>query len=278
MKGQFSIEWLSQSSSSVRDEQQTSSTSTDSLPGSYSRWTSPHMEKHMEEKYTEEKYLQEKSMEKFMHEKYTEEKHMPEKYTEGKRIQKHTHESGFSSSTEDEELSGCESEGSRSEGSGSRSPAAPGSVAPASGSGSPSSGRRPRTAFSSEQISSLERVFKRNAYLGAQDKAELCRTLKLTDKQIRNWFQNRRMKLKRTVQDSLAQACQVKVASHMMHYSDLHSFRAAPYPSFYPETPAAFAPPYPISPAAESLYYSSYQNLQGVPSIPVHPYQYYSTH
>lgn len=96
--------------------------------------------------------------------------------------------------------------------------------------------------------------------------------------QIRNWFQNRRMKLKRTVQDSLAHACQAKVASHMMHYSDLHSFRAAPYPSFYPgvqESPAPYGSGFHYGPATagslpslpvEALY--QYSTLQ---SLPVHP-------
>lgn len=49
---------------------------------------------------------------------------------------------------------------------------------------SPGTGRRARTAFTAEQIDSLERAFKRNAYLGAQDKAELCKRLNLSDKQV----------------------------------------------------------------------------------------------
>ncbi|XP_055009896.1 ventrally expressed dharma/bozozok antagonist isoform X2 [Boleophthalmus pectinirostris] len=94
-------------------------------------------------------------------------------------------------------------------------------------------GRRPRTAFTAEQINSLEQAFKRNAYLGTQNKAELCKKLNLSDKQIRNWFQNRRMKLKRTVQDALAHACQANVAPHFMHYPELQSYRASPYPRFH---------------------------------------------
>uniref|UniRef100_A0A3B4AYN8 Homeobox domain-containing protein n=1 Tax=Periophthalmus magnuspinnatus TaxID=409849 RepID=A0A3B4AYN8_9GOBI len=100
----------------------------------------------------------------------------------------------FSSGAE-EETSGYESEEGLS-----HSPTPPengASTVPSS----PPSGRRPRTAFTAEQINSLEQAFKRNAYLGTQDKAELCKKLNLSDKQIRNWFQNRRMKLKRTVQD-----------------------------------------------------------------------------
>jgi len=87
--------------------------------------------------------------------------------------------------------------------------------------------------------------------------------------QIRNWFQNRRMKLKRTVQDSLAHACQAKVASHMMHYSDLHSFRAAPYPSFYAGVQES------ATPYGSGFHYGPAAASGGLPSLPVDAlYQY----
>lgn len=57
--------------------------------------------------------------------------------------------------------------------------------------------------------------------------------------QIRNWFQNRRMKLKRTVQDALAHACQASVASQLMHYPELQSYRPGPYPRYHTAAPAA---------------------------------------
>ncbi|XP_049593572.1 ventrally expressed dharma/bozozok antagonist [Syngnathus scovelli] len=102
----------------------------------------------------------------------------------------------------------------------------------------PPSGRRPRTAFTAEQIGSLERAFKRNAYLGTQDKAQLCSKLNLSDKQIRNWFQNRRMKLKRTVQDALAaHACQASAASRFGPYPELRGFGPAPYPLYHHPVP-----------------------------------------
>ncbi|TNN37528.1 Homeobox protein vex1 [Liparis tanakae] len=136
---------------------------------------------------------------------------------------------------------------------------------------SPPLGRRPRTAFTAEQISSLEKSFKRNAYLGTQDKAELCKKLHLSDKQIRNWFQNRRMKLKRTVQDAMAHACHATVASQFMHHPELQAYRPGPYHRYhespgpyhrYHEGPAAFAPPpglqygaaLPGGPALDSFY------------------------
>lgn len=88
-----------------------------------------------------------------------------------------TTEPGLSSATE-EETSGYESEGVRSPSPTSPSPSDRTSPA------SPPSGRRPRTAFTAEQISTMEKAFKRNAYLGTQDKAELCKKLSLSDKQV----------------------------------------------------------------------------------------------
>ena len=74
--------------------------------------------------------------------------------------------------------------------------------------------------------------------------------------QIRNWFQNRRMKLKRTVQDALAHACQANVASPFMHYPELQAYRPGPYPRY----PSAVAPEAPAPPSyihPHSLQYSS---------------------
>ncbi|XP_061888030.1 ventrally expressed dharma/bozozok antagonist [Entelurus aequoreus] len=190
-------------------------------------------------------------------------------------VQQRGLEAGFSSGTE-EETSGYESEGER----GISPPAAPASSPP-----TPPSGRRPRTAFTAEQVSSLERAFKRNAYLGTQDKAELCKKLNLSDKQIRNWFQNRRMKLKRTVQDALAHACQANAASHFTHYPEMQAFRPAPYPRYHSAPPqdAALAHPHGLQYASplplDSLYLPGAMLSAATPpplmgSYPAYP-QYY---
>lgn len=49
------------------------------------------------------------------------------------------------------------------------------------------------------------------------------------------------MKLKRSVQDALAHACQAKVASHLMQYPELQTYRPAPYPSYYAAQDASAA-------------------------------------
>ncbi|CAG05361.1 unnamed protein product, partial [Tetraodon nigroviridis] len=181
MRRHFSIEWMAQSSQSADTDAASGpaacGTHSESLPGFYCRQRS--------ENVPEENRNQ--SLKTFNQHQIS-------------QSAQATTEAGFSSGTE-EETSGYESEGGHS-----LSPAATAECSTASSPSSPPLGRRPRTAFTAEQICSMERAFKKNAYLGTQDKAELCRKLNLSDKQIRNWFQNRRMKLKRTMQDALAHA------------------------------------------------------------------------
>ncbi|XP_016154670.1 PREDICTED: homeobox protein VENTX [Ficedula albicollis] len=61
--------------------------------------------------------------------------------------------------------------------------------------------RRARTAFSAEQVCRLEKTFQRHKYLGATERRKLAAALQLSEIQIKTWFQNRRMKLKRQIQD-----------------------------------------------------------------------------
>ncbi|XP_072335232.1 homeobox protein pv.1-like [Scyliorhinus torazame] len=61
--------------------------------------------------------------------------------------------------------------------------------------------RRVRTAFSAQQIHKLERKFRRHTYLGAAERSKLAALLHLSETQVKTWFQNRRMKLKRQLQD-----------------------------------------------------------------------------
>ncbi|XP_062979694.1 homeobox protein NANOG-like [Elgaria multicarinata webbii] len=60
-----------------------------------------------------------------------------------------------------------------------------------------------RTAFSQEQLQILHHRFQSQKYLSPQQIRELASALELTYKQIKTWFQNQRMKFKRTQKESL---------------------------------------------------------------------------
>ncbi|XP_057591057.1 homeobox protein VENTX [Hippopotamus amphibius kiboko] len=63
-------------------------------------------------------------------------------------------------------------------------------------------GPRVRTAFTAEQVSSLERTFRHRRYLGPLERRKLALEMQLSEVQIKTWFQNRRMKHKRQLRAS----------------------------------------------------------------------------
>ncbi|MBN3277027.1 VENT1 protein, partial [Polyodon spathula] len=65
----------------------------------------------------------------------------------------------------------------------------------------PNVNRRMRTKFTPDQIHKLENNFSKHKYLGASERLKVAAKLHLSETQVKTWFQNRRMKLKREVQD-----------------------------------------------------------------------------
>ena len=62
----------------------------------------------------------------------------------------------------------------------------------------PSDDKRPRTAFSSEQLGRLKREFNDNRYLTEERRKNLALELDLNENQIKIWFQNKRAKIKKS--------------------------------------------------------------------------------
>ena len=61
--------------------------------------------------------------------------------------------------------------------------------------------KRPRTAFTSEQLKRLRKEFTANRYLTEERRKNLCAELGLSENQLKIWFQNKRAKLKKSTGD-----------------------------------------------------------------------------
>ncbi|XP_062536068.1 T-cell leukemia homeobox protein 3 isoform X3 [Armigeres subalbatus] len=57
--------------------------------------------------------------------------------------------------------------------------------------------KKPRTSFTRIQVAELEKRFHKQKYLASAERAALARGLKMTDAQVKTWFQNRRTKWRR---------------------------------------------------------------------------------
>merc|ERR1719278_107498 len=89
--------------------------------------------------------------------------------------------------------------------------------------------RRARTAFTYEQLVSLENKFKTTRYLSVCERLNLALTLNLTETQVKIWFQNRRTKWKKQ-----NPGMDVNCGTLPSPPSSL----CAPYPSLFPPPPS----------------------------------------
>ncbi|RUS82886.1 hypothetical protein EGW08_009351 [Elysia chlorotica] len=57
--------------------------------------------------------------------------------------------------------------------------------------------KKPRTAFTRQQVLELEKRFSRQKYLASAERSSLAKSLGMSDAQVKTWFQNRRTKWRR---------------------------------------------------------------------------------
>merc|ERR1719507_2361479 len=98
--------------------------------------------------------------------------------------------------------------------------------------------KKPRTSFSRLQICELEKRFHKQKYLASTERATLAKNLKMTDAQVKTWFQSRRTKWRRQTAEEREQERQAATKYFLsMQMSGLDGSESPP-PSLCPPSPS----------------------------------------
>ncbi|XP_003699912.1 uncharacterized protein LOC100883050 [Megachile rotundata] len=110
---------------------------------------------------------------------------------------RHQSRTSLSNSNLDEDSDASHHDGASVTSNGGKEDDPKGSSSGTLGSAQSKKQRKARTAFTDNQLQTLEKSFERQKYLSVQDRMELAAKLHLTDTQVKTWYQNRRTKWKR---------------------------------------------------------------------------------
>ncbi|XP_058839780.1 homeobox protein Hmx [Topomyia yanbarensis] len=120
--------------------------------------------------------------------------------------------------------------------------------------------KKTRTVFSRAQVFQLESTFDLKRYLSSSERAGLAASLRLTETQVKIWFQNRRNKWKR----QLAAELEAANMANMAHAAQ----RLVRVPVLYHDgSGGGFVPP-PPHPHSQQLYYTAAAARGGSPPRP----------
>ena len=100
-----------------------------------------------------------------------------------------------------------------------------------------------RNNFGPKQIEQLEIRYQKQRHLSPGERTRLARKLGLSEGQVKTWFQNRRMKEKRSVQDNDLRQMMTSPQAAMHQIAMTASVRTSP-PAAMPNMPSQFVPHY----------------------------------
>lgn len=135
--------------------------------------------------------------------------------------------------------------------------------------------KRSRAAFSHAQVFELERRFAQQRYLSGPERSELAKSLRLTETQVKIWFQNRRYKTKRKqIQQHEAALMNAAASKRVPVQVLVREDGTTTYAHMFPHTATGYA--HGLDPALINLYRHQLQMAYGVGvPLPQVPFPYF---